>query len=926
MAAPKTLRLADYKRPEFTTDEVDLNFDIHEDRTIVTSKVTYKVTDDNDGAKAIVLNAESPHKNGQDYILSVVVDGVELSEGNGYTYDEENDELIIPVDPDDDNFEVEIQTYLEPEKNTDLMGLYQSGDLLVSQCESEGFRRITPFLDRPDVMAVYNVRVEADESAVPVLLANGNKTDEGKLANGRHYATFNDPWPKPCYLFCTANGKLECIEDTFITKSGREVDLRIYTDIGETDRAPHAMESLKQSMKWDEDAYDCEYDLDTFIIVSSAQFNFGAMENKGLNVFRDSVVLANKDIATDYNHQRILDIVGHEYFHNYSGNRVTLANWFNISLKEGLTVLRERQFAAHTTSEGVGRINDVQDLRGHQFPEDDGPLAHAVMPAEAQSVENLYTGTIYEKGAEVLRMMGELMGKDKLTEGIKKYFKKYDGQAVTIEEFRTTMEEVSGLDLSGQFKLWYTQSGRPQVEAKGVYDPVAQTYTLTLEQTVPQTPDGQIKKPMYIPVRMALVDEYGQDMPLFLDTDTIGSDGVGETERVLHFTEGKQEFVFHTVTTKPDFHSIMRGFSAIVDYDAGLSEDQLYSQLVNDNDGFSRWDAGQKLAMNEMVRLYNEYTQTGVMPAVNQRYIDSIRTLIQDAQADQALVAKALEIPTIGEMEQQIKPANPSAVKAARSHLKKSIGKALHNDFEDVFDRSNDGQAYNFDYESAGKRAMKGKALAYMAANGGTDDVTAAHDLYFSADNMTDQMAAMSVITDHMGPERQAVMDDFFSRFKDDVLVVQKYLAIQASSGSDDVLDVVKDLSNEPYFKWDNPGHMGSLFGGFAGNYEQFHRADGKGYELVADAIIKGNGINASPASRLMSPLSTWRKYSEDHQRLMIAALDKVAAHSDELDDRVKDKLYKALPSDDERQALGIDNPNAGGSSPAADGPEHTPS
>lgn len=924
MAAPKTLRLEDYRRPDFTTDKVDLNIDIQSDHTIVTSKVTYAKTPENEGATSIVLDAESPHKNGQEFIKSVIVDGVELSEGNGFTYDEENDRLVIPVDPDDDNFEIEIQTYLEPKNNTDLMGIYQSGDLLVSQCESEGFRRITPFLDRPDVMAVYTVRVEADEADVPVLLANGNKIDGGKLADGRHFATFNDPWPKPCYLFCTANGKLECITDTFTTKSGRDVELRVYTDIGETDRAPHAMESLKRSMKWDEDVFDCEYDLDNFIIVSSAQFNFGAMENKGLNVFRDSVVLANKDIATDNDHQFILDVVGHEYFHNYSGNRVTLANWFNISLKEGLTVLRERMFAAYTTSDGVGRINDVQDLRGKQFPEDDGPLVHAVMPSEAQSVENLYTGTIYEKGAEVLRMMGELMGKEKLIEGIKHYFKTYDGQAVTIDEFRTAMEDVSGLNLSGQFKLWYTQSGRPKVTAEGEYDPVNQTYTLTLEQTLPQTPDGQVKKPMYIPVRTALVDTNGDDMPLVLDSDTPSTEDTGATERVLHLTKGKQSFVFENVTSEPDFHSILRGFSAIVDYDPGLSEDQLYSQLVNDNDGFARWDASQKLAMAEMIRLYDEYTQTGTMPAVTPRYIDTIKEMISDTTADQALLAKSLEMPTIGELEQQVKPANPSAVKAVRSHLKKSIGKALYNEFKTVFDRTNDGQAYSFNYDAVGNRAMKKIALGYMAANSGAADITAAHDLYFAADNMTDQMTAMGIITDYMGTERQAVMDDFLGRFKDDVLVVQKYLSMQASSGRNDVLDVVTDLSNEGYFKWDNPGHVSSLFGGFADNYEQFHRADGKGYDLIADAIIKGNGINASSAGRLMEPLSGWRKYSEDHQRMMIGALDKVASHADELDDRVKDKLYKALPTKEERSALGLESNDGDDSRPI--GPEHTPS
>lgn len=894
--APPVLRLKDYREPDFTTDKVDLNFDIHDDHTVATSKVKYTRTAEGAGKTALVLNAENPNPHDK-FLLSVKLNGIELAPGTGYDYDAAKDTLTLTVDPGETEVDLEVQTYLEPQNNKKLEGLYKSESTIVSQCESEGFRRITPFLDRPDVLATYTVRVEADQNDLPVLMVNGNKIAGGKLSNGRHWATFQDPWPKPCYLFATANGDLECVADVFTTKSGRKVNVRVYTEKGQSQKGRHALDAVKQSMKWDEDVFDCEYDLDNFNVVAVAKFNFGAMENKGLNVFRDSLLMADPSIATDTNYQRIIDIIGHEYFHNWSGNRVTVKNWFFISLKEGLTVLREQMFTAFTTSAAAQRIQAVQLLRARQFPSDDSPLVHPVLPQEVQSIENCYTTTIYEKGAEVLRMMGELMGREKLIEGIKHYFKTYDGQAVTIHEFAKAMEHVSGLKLDepNQFFLWYTQSGRPRVKAQGTYDPVAKTYTLTLEQKTPSTKDQPVKQPLYIPVRLGLVDDQGQDIL---------------PEQVLHFNKSKQTFVLQNVGRAPAFHSLFRGFSAPVDCDPGLSEDQLYKQFLSDPDGFNRWDAGQKIGLLERKRLYDAYLATGALPPVSARYIDTIKTLANDNSADQDVLALTLTPPSIKEFESAVGGAvSPSAVNAVLKHVRQSIARALYSDFQRVYDRSHDGQPYSFDYASVGKRHIKGVAMGYLSEGGASSDLARAKDQYFNADNMTDKMMAMAALNDHLTPERDAVMDDFYATFSKDVLVIQKWFALQAGCRSDGVIASLKGLTAQKnLFDWSNPGHVQSVFGSFAGNYEQFHRADGKGYEFLADAVIKMNEINPKVSSGLIGPLCDWRKYTPDHQKLMVAQLERIAA-TPKLETDVKEKLLKSLPEPQERKNLGLPAP-----------------
>lgn len=905
MSNNKVMRLADYKPSAFTTDKVFMNFDIYEGHTICKSFIEYHRNDDakSDGKTAteLVLDAENPNPKGTPYIKSVIVDGVELAEGYGYTYDEANNKLVIPFDVHSDDMLVEVETYLEPQHNAALTGLYQSDSVIVTQCESQGFRRITPFLDRPDVMAKYEVRITADPAHCPVLMANGNKTAEGQIANsGRHYAIYEDPWPKPSYLFCTANGDLECVEMPFKTKTGAKVNLRVFTEIGESAKGEHALDALKRSMEWDEQVFNCVYDLDDYNVVSVAKFTFGAMENKGLNVFRDSLVLASPETATDGDYQRILDVIGHEYFHNYSGNRVTLANWFNLSLKEGLTVMREQMFTAHTTSDAVERISAVNVLRAGQFPSDDSPQAHPVMPQEVASVENCYSSTIYQKGSEVLRMMKVMMGEDKFIEGVKHYFNTYDGQAVTIEEFKKSMAHVSGLDFSGKFSLWYTQSGRPRVKAEGEYDPVTKQYKLTLEQTVPPTQDQPVKKNMVIPLETALVDSQGNDMDVTLNGET-------KSDHLLVLEKSKQTFVFENVEEEPAIHSLLRGFSAPVTLDPGLSEDQLYFQMTNDPDGFNRWDAGQKLMLAELQSMYDAAVVTGTTPAPSDRLLKALGNIATDQNLDPALKAKSMTLPGIKELEGTRSNASPSVISDVFKTMRQAMADELAAEMAWMFIENDTVAPYEFDYASVGARSARNLAMQYCAKS----DIHVAADAgwlrmnYDNADNMTNKLAAMSAIKDIPGADRQAVFQEFYDQFKDDSLTIQKWFTMQAATKDDQVIDILHDIMNSDVFNWENPGHVGATVGGFAANYEQFHRADGAGYDFIADVIIKMNDINPVTGGRFVESLGRWRNYSEDHQKLMIAALEKIAA-TDNLATPIADKVFKSLPKDDDRQKLGL--------------------
>jgi aminopeptidase N len=912
-AQANVIRLSDYTPPEFTTDHVNLAFDIDDDHTIVSSTVTYKRTEHGAEAQELVLDAEDPTPAGSpDYIRSVTADDMQLAEGQGYIYEAEHNRLRIPLDADQDEIKVEIETYLEPQHNSALSGLYESDHCVVTQCESQGFRRITPFLDRPDVMAAFDVTISAPQASYPVLLSNGNKLDSGELANGRHWARFHDPIPKPCYLFATADGQFDWIEDSYITGSGREVALYIYTDTGAAESSAwHAMYALKQSMKWDEATFGCEYDLDSYHVVAVAKFSMGAMENKGLNVFRDSLVLARPEIAEDADYQRIIDVIGHEYFHNYSGNRITNANWFNLSLKEGLTVNREQMFTAYMTSDALERISAVQVLRRAQFPEDDSPMAHPVMPPEIRAVDNIYTPTVYIKGSEIIRMMKTMMGDETFIEAVKHYFAEFDGQAVTINDFVTAMEAVSGLNFSGQFYRWYTQSGRPQVEANGEYDPGNQTYRLTFRQHNPPTQDQPEKQPMLIPVTTALIDNDGNDIPLRLQGETGDEAGYGAVERVLHFTENQQTFIFENVETEPSFHSLLRGFSAPVDFEPGLDHDQLHAQLLKDTDGLNRWDAGQKLALYEMERLYNAYIQNGEIPALDAAWLASLRKVVNDVDTDPNLVATALTLPGISELEARIKPADPQAVAAIRKHIRHGIATDLADDWQAAYDRAcaATDKPYSFHYSDTGYRRLKKLALAYLTENGDRHALQQAQALYERADNMTDRAAAIAALMDHSSPERNHVLDDFYQRFRDDTLTIRKYFTFCAGSDFDGVIEELEQLTQSDVFDWQRPGHVQSLYGGFIRNYAQFHRSDGAGYHCLADGVMKQTRINGTTAAGMVEALCRWRDYTPAHQALMCNELRRIQSdlyqglESGEIAkvdaESVLDKVEKALPGAD---------------------------
>ena len=871
------VRLADYRPPSFSTESVELAFSIFSDHTIVQSRVEYYRTADGTSDLDLILDAQDPNPRGAGFIRSIRRDGQPITESqkwspgqdlNHYFFDTENDKLYLAMPSGSDRVVLEIETYLEPQHNTALSGLYKSDRCFVTQCESEGFRRIIPFLDRPDVMARYDVTIQGPEDLCPVMISNGNEVEKRSLGNGRHMARFQDPWPKPSYLFATANGQFDWIEDHFTTMNGRKVRLRVYTDTSSAEKGWHAMDALKKAMKWDEDTFGCEYDLDDYGVVAVSRFSMGAMENKGLNVFRDSLVLASAQTATDDDYQNIIDVIGHEYFHNYSGNRITNRNWFNLSLKEGLTVNREQLFTAFTTSDSIERISAVQVLRRGQFPEDDGPNSHPVMPPEIRAVDNIYSATVYIKGSEVIRMMKVMMGEEKFIEGVKHYFKTYDGQAVTIAEFVKSMEAVSGVDLSGQFHLWYTQSGRPLVRARGKYNAQDRTYELTLSQSISPTRDQSEKSPMLISVRTALVSREGQNISFSLSKENAAE------EQVLLLSETEQTFTLKDVVEEPAFHSLLRGLSAPVDLDPGLTQEQLHEQLRKDTDGFNRWDAGQKLALHEMERLYRELLESRQMPEVAPDFIESLSSIL-DLDLEPNLKARALSLPAISELEFRIKPVNPAALNSVIEHLRATLAQSLRSKWESLLAQCNAATSgkYTFHYEGTGYRSLKRLALQYFCEAGRSGDLEKARHIYEQADNMTDRVAAMAALTHHSGTERKTVFEDFYNRFQSDSLTIQKYFSYRASGRYDGVIQELEELLNSPVFVWEIPGHVQSLFRGFIGNYAQFHREDGLGYGFLARGIMREARINGTTAAGMVSPLARWKDYQDIHGQMMLEQL-----------------------------------------------------
>jgi aminopeptidase N len=868
--SPKAIQLKDYAPPAWIIETIDLDFDLRDGGTRVTSRLGIR----RNTAAGTPENAAPLVLDGQEMeLVSVAVDNRVLSPDD---YALTADSLTIPHLPD--AAVVEIVTRILPERNTALEGLYKSSGNYTTQCEAEGFRKITYFPDRPDVMARYTVRLEADKATCPVLLSNGNRIDGGEAAEGRHWALWQDPWPKPAYLFALVAGNLVHVEDRFRTRSGRDVQLRIHVEPGNEDKCAHAMESLKKSMAWDEDVYGLEYDLDEFNIVAVSDFNMGAMENKGLNIFNTKYILARPDTATDADFLGIESVVAHEYFHNWTGNRVTCRDWFQLSLKEGLTVFRDHQFSADMNSAPVQRIQEVSRLRQVQFAEDAGPTAHPVRPESYIEINNFYTPTVYEKGAEVVRLYHTLLGAAGYRKGIDLYFARHDGQAVTTDDFLAAMRDANpdaaadGRVDWTQFRLWYSQAGTPVVDGDGHYDAAARTYTLTLTQTVPPTPGQPVKQPMLIPMALGLIGQDGRDLPLTLAGET----APGATTRVLALTGARQSFTFTDVPAKP-VPSLFRGFSAPVKLRFGYSDGDLTFLMARDSDAFNRWEAGQTLATRLILALVEDRA-AGRDMVVPDAFIDAVAATLDRAGEDPFFAALALALPSESYLGQQMRVVDVDGIHAARSLVRRRIGSALRAPLLAAYAANRDDGPFQVTPAAIGRRALKNAALAYLMAAPDGEVEAMALAQYRAGGAMTDVLAALSTIADSDMAEKAAVLADFATRWAGEALVMDKWFMVQAMVSRPETVVRVAALLNHPGFSIRNPNKVYSLIGGFAGNPVCFHAADGSGYAFLADRVIELDRLNPQVASRMAKPFARWRQYDAGRQAHARTALERIKA------------------------------------------------
>jgi len=864
---PPTIYRNDYTPPAFWVDTVEMGFDLDPKATCVATRMTMRRNPASDD-KTLVLYGEGLK------LVQLRMNGKVLSRRN-YLLD--NGTLKIPNVPD--SVTLEIETLIHPDLNTSLMGLYVSNGNFFTQCEAEGFRKITFFPDRPDVMARYKVMLRADKEKYPVLLGNGNLIEQGDLGDGRHYALWDDPFPKPSYLFALVAGNLVCQEETFRLLSGREVLLQVWVEEGNLDKTQHAMESLKKSIRWDEERFGLELDLDRFMIVAVGDFNMGAMENKGLNIFNTKYVLANPSIATDTDFANIESVVGHEYFHNWTGNRVTCRDWFQLSLKEGLTVFRDQEFSADMigtdSGRAVKRIEDVRVLRQAQFPEDAGPMAHPVRPDSYVEINNFYTVTVYEKGAEVVRMYQTLLGREGFRKGMDLYFERHDGQAVTCDDFRRAMVDANGRDLS-QFELWYSQAGTPRVKVETRYEEFAEAYTVTLTQSCPPTPGQAEKRPFHIPVAIGLLDSGGHDMPLHLE----GAKGEAPTTIVLELTQETQTFDFAHVPEKP-VPSFLRNFSAPVVLEYEYTDAELAFLMANDSDPFNRWEAGQRLAMRNMLKLTEAVQNNTALPDSELEetgLAEAFSSTLNDTELDPAFCELALTLPSETLVAEQVEVVDPHAIHAVRQFLRRSLAQILRVDWEVAYQSNRTPGSYSPDPVSAGKRALKNLALSYLAELDDAEAHLLAQGQYDSANNMTDRIAALSALINSTAPGREEVLDHFYREFEHEPLVIDKWFSLQAMARTTDVATVRK-LMQHPAFTLKNPNRARSLIFSFCnGNPAQFHAIDGSGYAFWAEQVIALNAINPQVAARLARALDRWRKYAPALQKKMEAALKTVAS------------------------------------------------
>ncbi|MCU1727518.1 aminopeptidase N [Pseudomonas sp. 7P_10.2_Bac1] len=879
---PQMIYLKDYQAPEYLIDETHLTFELFEDHTLVHAQLVMRRNPERGaGFPALALDGQ------QLELLSVKLDDVELTAA-----DYELTDSHLTLHPTREQFVVDTSVKIHPESNTALEGLYKSGTMFCTQCEAEGFRKITYYLDRPDVMSKFTTTVVAEQHRYPILLSNGNPIASGPDEDGRHWATWEDPFKKPAYLFALVAGDLWCVEDTFTTMTERTVALRIYVEPENIDKCQHAMNSLKKSMRWDEETYGREYDLDIFMIVAVNDFNMGAMENKGLNIFNSSAVLARAETATDAAHQRVEAIVAHEYFHNWSGNRVTCRDWFQLSLKEGFTVFRDSEFSADMNSRVVKRIQDVAFLRTNQFAEDAGPMAHAVRPESFIEISNFYTLTVYEKGSEVVRMLQTLLGAEGFRKGSDLYFERHDGQAVTCDDFIKAMEDANGADLT-QFKRWYSQAGTPRLAVSEHYDAAQQTYSLTFAQSCPQTPDKVEKLPFVIPVELGLLDAQGAELPLQLVGEQAG---VG-TSRVLSVTEAEQTFTFVGITEKP-LPSLLRGFSAPVKLQFAYSSDQLMFLMQHDTDGFNRWDAGQQLSVQVLQTLIGQY-QRGETLVMDPRLVEALRSVLTNTELDQAMVAEMLSLPGEAYLTEISEVADVDAIHAAREFARKQLADGLFDALWARYQANREVSKvtpYVAEDEHFARRSLQNIALSYLSLSGKPEVVAATLEQFEHSDNMTERLNALAILVNSpFDTEKALALASFAEHFKDNPLVMDQWFSVQAASPLPGGLGRVKQLMEHPAFNIKNPNKVRALIGAFAGqNLVNFHAADGSGYRFLADLVIQLNALNPQIASRQLAPLTRWRKYDSARQALMKAELERIRS-SGELSSDVFEVVSKSL-------------------------------
>ena len=862
------VRLSDYRAPDYLIDTVDLEIRLHLTETQVRARLSVRPNPLGRPGAPLVLDGDGLTAS------AIMLDGAAVA----LSPDLVSPDRLTITQPPARPFELIIDTTVDPSANTQLMGLYRSGSAYCTQCEAEGFRRITYFLDRPDVLSVYTTRIEAEKAEAPVLLGNGNLMESGDIpGSSRHFAIWHDPHPKPCYLFALVGGDLGSIHDRFTTMSGREVKLGIYVEHGKESRAAYAMDALKRSMAWEEEAFGREYDLDVFNIVAVSDFNMGAMENKGLNVFNDKYVLALPETATDLDYAHIEGVIAHEYFHNWTGNRITCRDWFQLCLKEGLTVFRDQEFSADQRSRTVKRISDVRALRAAQFPEDGGPLAHNVRPETYLEINNFYTPTIYEKGAEVIRMLKALIGAEAFRSGMDLYFERCDGMAATVEDFIACFAQASGRDLT-PFMRWYSQAGTPQLTVTSAYDASAQTFTLTLAQSTAPTPGQPQKQPLVLPVALGLVGS-GGDLPL--SAKAPGEDGGASPQEcasgIFKLSDSSRRIVFHNVAERPA-PSMLRGFSAPVKLELDTSAEDLLILAARDSDHFNRWQAIQTLA-TRLLTASVATIRAGGLPTQDAGFAEALGGALDLFATDPAFTAQAISLPAESDIAREIgADVDPAAIHMARRELRRSIGVQLQPRLLKVYEALSTDAPYAPDARSAGARALRNAALDLIATGDAATGADIAMRQFETAHNMTDQFGALAVLSVLPGDQREQALDSFYRSHASDPLVIDKWFALQGLIPEAATYDRVRALMQHHAFTYTNPNRLRSLIGSFAANLTQFHAADGRGYDLIASVVMEMDSRNPQVAARLLAAFRTWRSMEQGRRTKAQAALERVAA------------------------------------------------